>query len=153
MNQETTTPSASPASSHLLVVLQFSAIALGVIPWGNGASPLWLIASVIGGVVGVYTLMHNKLGNFGVYPEPVDGAQLITSGPYRWVRHPMYLSLILFMLGIVMFNAAIGNYLALVLLLIAIIGKMNKEEVYLSTQFDGYKDYQTCSKRLFPLIY
>jgi len=143
----------APSSSHFLVSLQFSAIGLGVFPFTESTTPLWLIISILGGLVGIFTLAHNKLGNFGVYPEPVDGAQLITSGPYRWVRHPMYLSLLLFMFGIIMYNGNVLNYLALPFLLIAIIGKMNKEEIYLRSLFTDYADYSSRCKRVLPYIY
>lgn len=143
----------SPTSSHLLVALQFSAIAVGIIPWGTPDSPAYLLISATGGLIGIYTLMHNKLGNFSVYPEPIDRAQLITSGPYRLVRHPMYLALLLFMLGIVLYNASVWNYLAMPLLLIAILGKINKEEAYLRRKFGGYSAYCDCSRRLLPFIY
>ena len=143
-----------PTSSHLLVTLQFACIALGLIPFGNSpASPGWLALSVIGIAVGLYTLLHNRFGNFGIYPEPLDNAQLITSGPYRWVRHPMYLSLLLFMLGAALYNNGLINQLSLLGLVIALIGKMNKEEAYLRQQFDAYADYCSRSKRLIPYLY
>ena len=88
------------SNSRLLVGMQFTAIGLGLFPWlGSEAQLIWAVPGVLGVLVGIYTLAHNRLGNFGVFPELVNGARLITSGPYRWVRHPMYLSLLLFMLG------------------------------------------------------
>lgn len=146
--------SSTPTSSHLLVALQFGSIALGLIPFGNPqASSTWLLLAAAGVAVGLYTLLHNRLGNFGVYPEPVDNAQLITSGPYQWVRHPMYLSVLLFMLGLAFFNNGLINQLSLIGLLIALIGKMNKEEAYLREQFSNYGDYCGRSKRLIPYLY
>lgn len=146
--------SPTPTSSHLLVALQFVCIALGLIPFGNPPASLgWLALSVAGAGVGLYTLLHNRLGNFGVYPEPVDNARLITSGPYQWVRHPMYLSVVLFMLGAALYNNGLINHLSLIGLVVALVGKMNKEEAYLRQQFDGYADYCSRSKRLIPYIY
>lgn len=143
-----------PASSHLLVALQFVSIGMGLFPYaGQQGSPWWLIASGLGVLVGLYTLLHNRLGNFGVYPEPREQAQLVTSGPYQWVRHPMYLSVLLFMLGIAMYNGGLLNQLSLVTLLAAILGKMHREERYLHQAFDGYGKYACNCKRLLPFIY
>lgn len=143
-----------PLSSHLLVGIQLVSIALGLLPYaGQPGSPWWLIASALGIVVGLYTLAHNRLGNFGIYPEPLGHAELVTSGPYQWVRHPMYLALLLFMLGIAMYNGALLNQLSLAGLLFAVVGKMNKEEAYLREHFDGYADYCCNNKRLVPFLY
>jgi len=144
----------SPVSSHALVGLQFLAIGMGLLPYaGQQGSTWWLAASAAGIGVGLYTLLHNRLGNFAVYPEPLDRAALVTSGPYRWVRHPMYLAVLLFMLGIAMYNGGLLNQLSLGLLLIAVLGKMRKEERYLHTRFGDYGDYCANCKRLIPFIY
>lgn len=143
-----------PLSSHMLVTTQFGSIALGLVPFaGQQGDRLWLIATLAGVLVGLYTLLHNRIGNFGVYPEPLGHAQLVTSGPYKWVRHPMYLAVLLFMLGIAMFNGHLLNQLALIPLGLAIIGKMNKEEAYLRTHFNEYGRYSSGNKRLLPFIY
>ncbi len=144
-----------PLSSHLLVALQFTAIGIGLVPWAGGpqGALAWLALSVLGILMGLYTLAHNRLGNFAVYPEPLEQARLITSGPYRWVRHPMYLSLLLFMAGIALWNGTLWNHLSLIALLIAILGKMQREERHLRAKFADYADYCRRCKRLIPLIY
>lgn len=141
-------------NSHLLVGLQFASIGVGLVPFSApSGTQLWWIASALGVLVGLYTLLHNRLGNFGVYPEPLGHAELITSGPYRWVRHPMYLSLLLFMLGIAMYNGGLLNQLSLLTLLAAVLGKMQIEEAYLRERFDSYAQYSAVSKRLLPYLY
>ena len=141
-------------SSHGLVALQFGSIAVGLFPFSMPQGAIWWLgSSVIGVGIGLYTLSHNRLGNFAVYPEPLDHAKLITSGPYHWVRHPMYLSLLLFMLGIAMYNGNLLNQLSILALCIAIFGKMNKEEAYLRSHFEGYDDYCLSNKRLIPFVY
>ncbi|HPQ26526.1 MAG TPA: isoprenylcysteine carboxylmethyltransferase family protein [Gammaproteobacteria bacterium] len=141
--------------SHILVSLQFSAIV--IVAWPFVAQPAgrlqWLAISALGLIVGLYTLAHNKLGNFGIYPEPIPDACLVTTGPYRWIRHPMYASLLLFMLGVALYRHAWPNYLGLVLLGIAVFGKMHREETHLHTRFEDYSDYVKRTHRLFPGIY
>jgi len=141
--------------SHILVALQFTAITIVAWPFfvqaaGRGQ---WLALSALGVIVGLYTLAHNKLGNFGIYPEPIPDALLVTTGPYRWIRHPMYTSLLLFMLGIALYRHAWPNYLGMLLLAIAIFGKMLREEAHLHTRFADYSDYVKRTHRLFPGLY
>ncbi len=143
------------ALSHILVILQFSAIAIVAWPFLAQAEDRlpWLLVSACGVLVGLYTLAHNRLGNFGIYPEPIDNACLITSGPYRWIRHPMYTSLLLFMLGIALFRDAWPNYLGMALLIIAILGKMRREEDHLHLKFEDYSEYVKRTHRLIPKVY
>ena len=159
MNDAPTKPDAValPKSpfSHLLVVLQFSAIAIIAWPFidSGGDRLQWLSISALGALVGLYTLAHNKLGNFGIYPEPIPDACLVTTGPYRWIRHPMYTSLLLFMLGIALYRHAWPNYAGMLLLALAVFGKMQREEAHLHMKFDDYSDYVKRTHRLLPKIY
>lgn len=141
--------------SHALVALQFSAIL--IIAWPFFAQVegrlSWLSISTLGVIVGLYTLAHNKLGNFGIYPEPIPDACLVTTGPYRWIRHPMYTSLLLFMLGIALYRHAWPNYVGWALLVIAIVGKMQREEIHLREKFPDYSEYVQRTHRLLPKVY
>lgn len=142
------------AWSHLLVATQFTAILLTAWPLaGSDTRVEWLALTALGVLVGLYTLAHNRLGNFGVYPEPITDACLVTTGPYRWIRHPMYTSLLLFMAGIALYHGAWLNYIAFGVLVAAIFGKIQVEEGYLHTHFEDYSDYVKRTHRLLPKIY
>jgi len=139
----------------MLVTLQFAAIVIIAWPFVEQADDRsqWLAIGMLGIIIGLYTLAHNKLGNFGIYPEPIPDGCLVTTGPYRWIRHPMYTSLLLFMLGIALYRHALPNYLGLVLLTIAIFGKMHREETHLHLKFKDYSGYVKRTHRLFPGVY
>jgi protein-S-isoprenylcysteine O-methyltransferase Ste14 len=141
--------------SHLLVALQFSAIAIVAWPFVEPAADRlqWLSISAAGLLIGLYTLAHNRLGNFDIYPEPLPDACLVTSGPYQWIRHPMYTSLLLTMLGIALYCHAWPNYLGLGLLAVAVFGKIRREESQLHLKFDDYSEYVKRTHRLIPKVY
>jgi protein-S-isoprenylcysteine O-methyltransferase Ste14 len=142
-------------TSHLLVTLQFTAIVIIAWPFAveSAVRLEWLSFSALGAIVGLYTLAHNKLGNFGIYPEPIPDACLVTTGPYHWIRHPMYTSLLLFMLGIALYHHAWPNYVGYGLLCAAIFGKMQREEAHLHLKFEDYSTYVDRTHRLIPKVY
>jgi protein-S-isoprenylcysteine O-methyltransferase Ste14 len=83
-----------------------------------------------------------------------QGQQVITTGPYALVRHPMYLSMILMMVATPL---ALGSYWAFVpsLALIPLLAARAKnEEQLLLTDLPGYREYtQKTRYRLFPGIW
>jgi len=100
-----------------------------------------------------WTLTVNRPGNFRIIPEPKDDGQLITTGPYEWIRHPMYTSLLLLAAAsALLINGwwAWFNWLAL---LIVLIFKLAVEEHLLEQHFAAYKDYKSHTKRLIPWFF
>jgi protein-S-isoprenylcysteine O-methyltransferase Ste14 len=83
----------------------------------------------------------------------VDADQaVVTSGPYRWVRHPAYTGLLLIVAG---FGLAVGNWLALAvcvaLPLAALLRRIHVEEAELTRVLgEPYRAYRTRTKRLVP---
>ena len=74
--------SGHPPLSHALVTAQFAGLALCCLPLGaTTRSPYALGLCLIGALLGIATLLYNRPGNFSVYPEPRQGARLVTSGP------------------------------------------------------------------------
>jgi protein-S-isoprenylcysteine O-methyltransferase Ste14 len=141
--------------SRLLVAAQFSGIVLACIPFATPQSDsLWpLLLCVIGAGLGIATLAFNKIGNFNILPEIKSGASLITGGPYRYIRHPMYTALVVMMAGIALYNAHIVNYLGLLLVAVAVFLKAGKEERYLQMRFPQYAAYALNTRRFLPYIY
>jgi len=141
--------------SRFLVALQLAGIACCCFPVGliNSGSAYWLIACLAGAALGILTLCYNKIGNFSVYPEVKKHATLITSGPYRSIRHPMYSSLIIMMVGIAFYNFHWLNAIGVVMVIYAVINKANIEEKLLLMKFDHYINYQQETHRFIPKIY
>lgn len=80
-------------------------------------------------------------------------ATLVTHGPYRWVRHPFYVTAALLMLGVTLLtaNGLIGSTSLVILILLAV--RTPKEEAMLVARFgQPYRDYQTRTGGFFPRI-
>lgn len=98
----------------------------------------------------IFTLSKSKLR---IRPEPAEGSQLITKGPYRFIRHPMYSALIIYFASYLIDGINWINLVAVLLLIALLILKLNYEEKLLKKVFPNYSSYQKSSYRLIPYLY
>jgi protein-S-isoprenylcysteine O-methyltransferase Ste14 len=78
---------------------------------------------------------------------------LVTGGPYRWVRHPMYAVIFMFLIALTLVSAnvlfAVGTVLAMVLL----CRRIDEEERMMVARFgDEYRNYMRQTGRLLPRV-
>lgn len=77
--------------------------------------------------------------------------QLITDGPYRWVRHPIYAGFLLLFFGNAMLVGDWRGLLAVVIVFLSFWRKLRLEERWLSQHFgDAYREYSAHSRALIP---
>jgi protein-S-isoprenylcysteine O-methyltransferase Ste14 len=111
-----------------------------------------LLISCIGGILGLAALFYNRIGNFRIFPEIKPGFKLITDGPYNYIRHPMYTSVILTVLGISVYLNAPLNYLGLCLTVVAVTLKALKEEHLISRENPLYEEYMSRTTMFIPYV-
>ena len=87
------------------------------------------------------------------FPRPVSSGNLVTSGFYRLVRHPIYFGILLCGLGGALYAANISRLLLTAIMAIFLDAKSAKEEKYLSVMYPEYSAYQLRVKKLLPGIY
>jgi len=138
-------------SGRLLVVAQFALIGWLIWPmtpqvWSFPALGLVVCAALLG----AWTLDHNRPGNFNIRPEPKSSAMLVTGGPYRFVRHPMYSAVLLFAAAEVVAYADVWKCLAWVALAAVLSAKAILEERGLREQFAAYTAYAEKVRRFIP---
>lgn len=86
--------------------------------------------------------------------EPSDSDKLILSGPFKVLRHPTYLSIILNSLGLAIIVQSLSIFVLFTLLIVLIIRVIPIEEALLvKTYGEEYKDYQKKVKKIFPFVY
>lgn len=88
-----------------------------------------------------------------IFPEPAQNAILITSGPYKYIRHPMYTALIIACTGLVIADFTWIRLCLLVTICVVLIIKLLYEEELLTSTFTGYIQYKKNTFRLFPFIF
>lgn len=79
--------------------------------------------------------------------------RLITSGPYSFVRHPMYTSLVLVLSGTSLCLDHFVNYLGLALVVGAVFLKAQREERFLGALFPEYGEYTKKTYRFIPFVF
>ena len=100
----------------------------------------------------IWVFRHNGIGNFNGIAKVKSNGQLITSGPYRYVRHPMYSALLTTMVGCCIGYCDIHKFAALSALIIVLAMKISIEEKLLVKAFPEYSEYRLCTKYLIPLV-
>ena len=106
----------------------------------------------IGVIVAGLAIVEMQKSILNITPEPRKNATLITSGIYKYIRHPMYLSILCFLFPLVMnkLNYTVWVYIILTSCLLL---KLNYEEAFLIKKFPNYELYKKSSKKLIPFIY
>lgn len=89
--------------------------------------------------------------SFGLLPAQRG---LVLGGPYRVVRHPIYLGYLIAHVGFLLANFSWRNLAVLAVLYVAQVYRIRREEAVLSATSDGYRDYQRQVRwRLLPFVY
>ncbi len=86
-------------------------------------------------------------------PVPLETAKLRTNGIYGYIRHPMYFSVILFLIGFTLYERAYYSFFLNIIVVIFLVFKIKFEEIELGKHFPDYKLYQAKTKKLLPFIY
>ncbi|MDC9726787.1 MAG: NnrU family protein [Candidatus Thioglobus sp.] len=137
----------------IYVVIQFSAIffliANAQLDNFNLISTVLLILSLL---IGLIALANMKISNLNITPALKKDHQLVTVGIYTYIRHPMYTSVMLACLALLLTNTTLINQIVMLILIVDLFLKSNFEEKLLSKRFHHYKNYQKKTGRFLPFI-
>jgi protein-S-isoprenylcysteine O-methyltransferase Ste14 len=143
----------------LVFVAFFALIILPALDHRFGWSPVAPWASLLGDVIIVLTFLFMfwviKVNSFAASNIRVEeGQQVIDTGPYAYVRHPMYAGAFWLLVGIPL---ALGSWWGLGLIvpfLPVLLWRLLDEEKILNAQLRGYTEYtQRVRYRLIPFVW
>jgi protein-S-isoprenylcysteine O-methyltransferase Ste14 len=141
-------------AGRLLVAAQFALIGWLIWPLTPQAwSPPALALLACAVALGLWTIVHNRPGNFNIRPEPKATARLVTSGPYRYLRNPMYSAVMLFAAAEVVAYADPWKIVCWIVLALVLFAKALLEERYLRALFPDYDTYAKRVRRFIPGVF
>jgi len=136
----------------MLVFLQFFIISLHFFQWEFlpqkqlvQASPFSYFLGILIIIIALIIMLVSikDLGrNLSPFPRPINNSNLVTKGIYRFMRHPMYYSLIFISIGVFIIKLSIYYLFLTISLALIIIFKISLEEQYLNNKFKNYLLYK-----------
>ena len=111
-----------------------------------------LLLAYIGIALAIWARVH--LGaNWGMSMSLKEDPELVTTGPYSWIRHPIYSGVLLAMLGTV-FVVGIEWLIIFIVFSIYFIYSATREEKNMTLQFPvQYPEYKKRTKMLVPFVF
>lgn len=91
-------------------------------------------------------------GALTALPIPRPNGKLVTNGPYRVSRHPIYLGVLLACLGMTLRRASWPAVLLLIAAIVFFHTKARWEERRLAARYRGYTDYAANTGRILPRL-
>lgn len=142
---------------RLLVTLQFLLLFLIAMSHGASRHPVaaakfGLVLTLIGfGILGFAAIALRPA--ITARPEPKVGAPFITHGIYRFIRHPMYLGVLLIGLGITLNHWSITSAVETLFLFLILRYKYHYEDSLLREKWPQAASYQTKTGAFLPKFY
>ncbi|MBW4693578.1 MAG: isoprenylcysteine carboxylmethyltransferase family protein [Lyngbya sp. HA4199-MV5] len=145
--------------AQVAIVLGFVALPAYRPPSLNLSAPvlygLWFVAAALGLLALV--LLAKGLVDLGhsltPLPYPREDGQLVRSGVYGFVRHPLYGGLIVAAFSWALYKVSLSHLIGTILVFVFFNAKASREERWLLQKYPDYADYQQQVKRLIPWLY
>jgi protein-S-isoprenylcysteine O-methyltransferase Ste14 len=140
--------------SAALIIIQFTFIGL-IFAVGNSipSSPLMIVLLFIASLPGLIGILQMKW-NVNIPPDVRNNSSLIQTGIYKFIRHPMYFSVLSVCLVSVLNDISTVRILFFIILFFTILLKHTYEEHLLTEAYgEKYIAYQKTTKRFIPFIF
>lgn len=115
-------------------------------------SAVTIALQIAGIVLMVWARMTFGLRSFHLAANPTDGG-LVTTGPYRFIRHPVYVAVLLFITGAVIANLSVPSIMLGIVMLVGVALRIYSEEKLLAVNYPDFMGYVAKSKRVIPFIF
>jgi protein-S-isoprenylcysteine O-methyltransferase Ste14 len=122
------------------------------LPWLYG---VWAIALLLflPATLGVIKALLDLGQNLTPLPYPKQDGQLVQTGTYSIVRHPLYTSILFAELGYAIAQLSLFHLGAMLALFLLLNYKASREEAWLSDRHPDYAAYQQRVKKLIPFVF
>lgn len=101
-----------------------------------------------------WAMKENAYASDTVRIQKERGHTVCTTGPYRYVRHPMYVGVLLFLLCFPLSLGSLYTYIPALIIIVLFVIRTSLEDKTLQEELDGYKEYaEKVPYRLIPGIW
>lgn len=137
-----------------LIVIGFDKQQAWTTPFAFNAKIAALIVMVLGYAFGTWALMENKFFSGVVRIQTDRGHHVVTTGPYRIMRHPGYAGALWMYLATPILMDSLWAFIPTVLLLVVTVIRTSLEDRTLQEELPGYKEFTNQTRyRLIPGIW
>ncbi|GAB4338018.1 MAG: isoprenylcysteine carboxylmethyltransferase family protein [Leptolyngbyaceae cyanobacterium] len=116
---------------------------------------MWGVAAVLG-LIGL-VFFGKGLGDLGnsltPLPHPREDGQLVQSGVYSLVRHPIYSGVIFVAIAWALYLFSLSHLVGACVLFLFFDAKARREEIWLAQTYPDYGDYRQRVKKFLPWLY
>lgn len=116
------------------------------------ASPFVLAPQALAVLLMLWARFTFGRRSFHAVANPTEGG-LVTTGPYRFIRHPIYTAVCLFVLPAVIAHWSVVSVVCGILVLAAALLRIFLEEKMLIARYPEYRQYAARTPRMLPLIF
>jgi len=122
--------------------------------WPAGVWPFWIGAAItVGGLLFAVWARRHLGRNWSNAVTIKQGHELITTGPYALVRHPIYTGILTGFLGTAIALSQVRGFIGFVLIFLVLWAKLRMEEEWMRSQFgETYSTYVHRTAALVPYI-
>ncbi len=124
-------------------------------PVGSMLPYVWKYVGIPMAFLGLFFIMmafFQLNRNLTMLPTPTKNAILITSGVFKYVRHPIYTGIFLVALGYAMMVYSFDQLMIALMILLLFEIKTNYEEKKLTEHFPDYPVYKSKTNKFFPFL-
>ncbi len=145
-------------TAYILVGIQ-AVLIVGLVLFPAGTD--WTVSTTLSTAATTLTIIAAAIGLWAAaylgrgltpLPLPNGSTDLVTSGPYRIVRHPIYTAVFIWAIGSTLGSGNALKVIVLILLISLFLYKSRWEERQLAASFDGYATYMEYSGRFVPFV-
>jgi len=116
------------------------------------SQPVVIMAEVAAVALMVWARLAFGYRSFHAAADPTAGG-LVTTGPYRFIRHPIYTAVCLFGWSGILAHWSLINVLLGALLFAGAVVRILCEERLIIEVYPEYRDYAQATKRMVPYIF
>ena len=116
-----------------------------------GIGPPAITVEVLAALLMLWARITFGQRSFHASANPTEGG-LISTGPYRFIRHPIYAAILYFIWAGFSSHLSMVNFMLSLGVTIGLVIRLTAEEILVAERYPEYKIYAGKTKRIIPFV-